>query len=295
MKQQKAITILISCIALFSLIASSNGIFSQGGNGTYEYPSIRGKIVKIYGKGLYQHMSADVAIQGIAQDYITLFLGIPLLLLFTYLACKGSFRGRFLLAGILNYFFVTYLFYMGIAMFNQLFLVYVILTGTSFFTLALVLFSFDLKKLPENFRKNTPVKFPGIFLICMSLCITFLWLGIVVPPLIDGTIFPDAVQHYTTLTVQALDLSIFLPISFLSGLLLLKKKNIGYLMAGVTLVFLTLLMIALVAKLIAMYNAGVNVVPAIYLIPAFTILAGLGCFLLLKNVVYTPIKSRILV
>jgi hypothetical protein len=54
-------------------------------------------------------------------------------------------------------------------------------------------------------------------------------------------------------------------------------------------------MIALVAKLIAMYNAGVNVVPAIYLIPAFTILSGLGCFLLLKNVVYTPIKSRILV
>jgi hypothetical protein len=39
--------------------------------------SIRGENITIYGKGIYQHMAADVAIQGIAQDYVTLFMGVP--------------------------------------------------------------------------------------------------------------------------------------------------------------------------------------------------------------------------
>jgi len=67
MKFQKQITILVICIIIFSAIAASSGIFLNGGSGNYEYKSIRGEVVKIYRKGLYQHMSADVAIQGIGR------------------------------------------------------------------------------------------------------------------------------------------------------------------------------------------------------------------------------------
>jgi hypothetical protein len=55
-------------------------------------------------------MSAEVAPQGIVQDYVTLFLGIPLLFLSLFMANNGSLRGRFLLSGALGYFLVTYLF-----------------------------------------------------------------------------------------------------------------------------------------------------------------------------------------
>lgn len=110
MKSIKSITILVSVIALFAVIATTKGIFSTGGPGPYQIETVRGDTVTVYGKGLYRHMSIDVAPQGIAQDYVTLFIGIPFLLLSLYLARTGSLKGRLLLAGVLGYFLVTYLF-----------------------------------------------------------------------------------------------------------------------------------------------------------------------------------------
>ncbi|NMB81338.1 MAG: hypothetical protein GYA14_05925, partial [Ignavibacteria bacterium] len=67
MKNQRLITVLSILISLASIIATTSGIFTSDGPGQYEHQSIRGEKIIIYGKGLYQHMSADVAIQGIAQ------------------------------------------------------------------------------------------------------------------------------------------------------------------------------------------------------------------------------------
>lgn len=284
MKYRKPITVLVICIAILSSVAASCGIFTKSGSGNYEYQSIRGNTVTIFGKGLYRDMSADVAIQGIAQDYVTLFIAVPLLLLNLIFSLKGSARARFLLAGIINYFLVTYLFYLEIAMYNFMFLAYAALIGTSFFAFLLVLLSFDIVSLPDMFRNGVPVKFTGSFLIFNSIVIGLLWLSVVVPPLVDGTIIPPDVQHYTTLTVQGLDLGLFLPISFVSGLLLVKKDRFGYLAGTVTLVFLPLLMTALVAKLIAMASTGVSVIPAIFVIPAILITAIICCFLQIRNV-----------
>lgn len=61
-------------------------------------------------------MSADVSILGIAQDFVTLFTGIPVLLVSLNGTCKRSIRSRFVLRGSLGYFFVAYLFYTAMAM-----------------------------------------------------------------------------------------------------------------------------------------------------------------------------------
>mgnify|MGYP000074028128 CR=1 FL=1 len=284
MMNKKVISVLVIVVAIVAIIAASSGIFSHGGNGPYEYQSIRGRTVTIHGDGLYRHMSSDVAIQGIAQDYVTLFIAVPLLLTTLIFSMKRSLRARFLLAGILNYFLVTYLFYLEIAMYNEMFLAYVILTGTSFFAFFILLLTFDIQKIPVLFNANIPVKFIGGFLISNSIIIAMLWLSVVLPPLIDGSVIPDAVQHYTTLTVQGLDLAIFLPISFVSGFLLIKKKPFGYLMSTVTLVFLPLLMTALTAKIIAMALTGVNVIPAVFIIPSILIISIICSLLLLRNI-----------
>lgn len=284
MKNQKTISILVVCIAILSVIASATGIFYTQGPGSYEIQSIRNETVRIYGKGLYKHMSADVAIQGIAQDYVTLFIAIPLLLLALVLSRKGSLKARFLLAGVLNYFFLTYLFYMNMAMYNAFFIVYILLVSTTFFAFALALMSLDVQNLPAKFKERTPVKTAGSFLMFLAASIAVLWLQIVVTPLIDGTIIPKAVEHYTSLTVQGFDLSIFLPVAFLSGLLLVKKNPYGFLLAPVTLILLSILMTALVAKIIAMAQAGVNVIPMVFIIPTFMILAIIVAWRFIKNV-----------
>ena len=105
-----------------------------------------------------------------------------------------------------------------------------------------------------------------IFLFFSSIAIALMWLKIVVPALFRGR-YPAELFNFTTLIVQGLDLAYFLPMSFVSALLLLKKSAWGYLFAPVYLVFLCLMMTALLAKLVYSMMQGIAVpVPAMIFI-----------------------------
>jgi hypothetical protein len=290
MKYQKSITLLTSIIILLSAFAAFTGVLSSDGPGSFEYESIRGETVEIYGVGVYRHMSAEVAPQGIAQDYVTLIIGIPLLLFSLVYSRKGSLKGRYILAGTLAYFLVTYLFYLVMGMYNHLFLVYTALLGTSFFAFTTTLFSFDLNRLPQAFSASVPVKSAGGFLILNALLIAMLWLEIVVPPLIDGSIIPVEAEHYTTLIVQGLDLGLLLPLAVVAGIFFIQRKPIGFLAAPVYLVFLSILMIALIGKIIAIGFLGQNIIPVVFIIPSIAIVAITLTILVLNSLKY-PIEN----
>ncbi|NGP76557.1 hypothetical protein G3570_07930 [Balneolaceae bacterium YR4-1] len=282
MKHAFAVTQLSILIAVLAALASYTGIYSEGGPGPHSIESVRGETVIIYGKGLYRHMSKEVAPQGIAQDYVTLYLAIPLLFIALIWARKGSLKGRYFLSGILGYFLVTYLFYLVMGMYNALFLVYVALLSMSFFAFALTMLSFEPRELPERFSEETPVKSTGGFLIFQCIAISLMWLGVVIPPLISGEIIPPQVEHYTTLIVQGLDLALLLPLGIIAGVLFINKNPFGYLLTPVYYVFLSLLMIALTAKIIIMGSEGQNTMPAILIIPSFGIIAMI-CTLYIFN------------
>ncbi len=283
MNNKNPIKTIVFAIVVLAGMAAFSAIFSDFGEGAFIYDSIRGIGVEIYGKGVYQHMPAGVAIQGIAQDYVTIFIAIPLLLISLTGYLKNSIRFHFLLSGVLGYFFVTYLFYTAMGMYNMLFLCYVALIALAFFGLYLSIRSLE-KSNNFYFSEKTPVKFVGGFLIINSVSIALLWLGIIVPPLLNGTIYPVELYHFTTLIVQGFDLGLLLPICFVIAILLLKKRFIGYVYSTVYLVFLSLLMTALTAKIIAMAFNGVNVIPAVFIIPTFNMIAILSTYLMIKHI-----------
>lgn len=229
-------------------------------------------------------MSSDVAIQGIAQDYITLFLAIPMMLVSLIGYRRKSNRAHFVLAGTLLYFLVTYLFYMTMGMYKYMYLLYVVLLGLSFFALFLTLRQLRDLNIVEVFSAKTPARFVGWFLVVNSVCIALLWLGIVVPPLMDGSIYPPELNHYTTLIVQGFDLGLLLPISFITGMLLIAKKPDGYLYATTYIVFLSILMTALTAKIIAMTINDVNVIPVIFIIPTINVITILSAMRMIKSI-----------
>ena len=284
MRHARAVGVLVAIIVCASLAASLAGILSSHGPGEYEYTSIRGENVTVYGRGFYRHMPSDVAVQGIAQDYVTLLVGIPLLAASFLLARNGSRRGRFLLAGALGYFAVTYVFYLCMAMYNELFLLWVLLASASFYAFILAVLSFDLDGIKSWFGKNVPHRLVGGFLMVNAGLIGVMWLGVVVPPLLDGSIYPADLYHFTTLIVQGLDLSILLPASFLAGLLFLQRRRYGYLLAPVYIVFLSLLMTALSAKVVAMSLSGVGAGPALVVIPSIAAVAIMCAGLTLRSV-----------
>ena len=287
MQRNIILSILVACIAVAAITAASIGIFSTGGSGPHDFTSIHGKAVKIYGKGIYQNMSAEVAPQGIAQDYVTLFIAVPLLIVSLLITLKGSLRARFVLSGVLGYFLVTYMFYLAMAVFSPLFLVYAFLLGTSFFALSLSLISIGVDNIPASFRSSTPVRFTGGFLVFNAIAIALLWLSIVVPPLLDGSIYPSSVDHFTTLIVQGFDLGLLLPLAAISGILLIRKRPWGFLLGPVYLIFLSLLMTALIAKIIAMGLLGYTVIPAVFIIPVFAAVSMFSSYLLLSNITHS--------
>ncbi len=283
MKNRKSISLLTAIIAVLSLIAAVCGIIPGQGPG-YEYKSIHGQIISIYGKGLYQNDSSAVAIQAIGQDAVTILFGIPLLIVSLYFARKGHIKGRLLLTGALGYFLYTYASYSFLSMYNPLFLVYVALMSLSLFAFVLSIISFDMENLHLYFSGRLPVKVIGGFLISIACLLGLMWLKAILTPLLRGAA-PEALEHYTTLTIQALDLAFVVPTAILSGILLIRKKSFGYLLATVMTVKETALLAAITSMIIAQAISGVHIEPVqVLLFLLFDMVIAACLVLIMRNI-----------
>lgn len=292
MKYIKTISLIVICIVLLSTFASIVGIFSNGGDGEYEITSFRGETIKIHGKGLYSEDSISVASQGIAQDVITLALGVPLLIISLYLVRKGSLKGRLLLTGTLGYFLYTYVSYVFLWMYNIMFIVYVIVMSLSFFAFILSMMSYDINNIKSAFNNKLPVKFLGGFQIFFAIALCLLWMGKLLPTITDRAI-PVGLEHYTTLVIQGLDLGFIVPVAFLSGVLLIKRKPFGYLLSSVIIMKGFTMGAALSAMIIGQYIAGVNMsIIEIIMFPLFSLIICYCLYVLLKSIDSKLEKAR---
>lgn len=284
MKYNKIISILVLCIVLLSLFASLYGLFSKGGPGQYEFSSINGEIVKIYGKGLYKNDSVTVASQGIAQDIVTIILGIPLLLYSLFLSKKGLLKGRLLLTGTLGYYLYTYISYTFLWMYNPLFLVYIILMSSSFYAFILSIMSFDIDNLPSSFSEKLPVKFLGSFLLFFASVIGILWIGMIISSLTKN-IIPVGLGHYTTLVIQGMDLGFIVPTAIISAVLLFQRRSMGYLLTSIIIIKGLTMGTALTAMIIGQAYTGVKMgIAEMTIFPFFNLIVIYCLILLLKNI-----------
>lgn len=284
MRFKKSVSLLTCMIITLALIASLYGVFSNVGQGKFEFKSLRGEVVQVYGKGLYKNESVSMAAQAIAQDTVTLCLGIPVLIAALFLARRGLLKGRLLLAGMLGYFLYTYASYTFYAMYNPLLLVYVVLMSASFFAFTLTMMSFNLEDIKSRFSPKLPVKFIGAVLIFIAAAVALMWLKRIGTPLANGTV-PVELEHYTTLIIQALDLGFVVPAAILAGVLLIRKEAFGYLLCSVIIVKEAALLTVIIAMLISQAYAGVQVgVIEFVLFPLFAVVVLYCMFLIMKNV-----------
>ncbi len=258
MKTNQAVIRLSIIVAILSLIAAGLGVFWQGQGEPIPFTTMRGETVSLYGHGLYRFDTVSIVAQAIAQDAVTLILGIPLLITGIVLTRKGSLRGHLLLTGTLGYFLYTYTSYVFLAAFNHLFLLYVVL-----FSLILFAFILSMKDLnPEIITSHISDKFPrrGIatFMMILAGFLSLAWLGRIVPALIAGTP-PFGLESYTTLVIQVLDLGVIVPVSALTAVLLWRSRPWGYTLSAVVLVKGLTMGAALIAMIISQILAGFEV------------------------------------
>jgi hypothetical protein len=99
------LTLLVSALAL---VAAGTGVLWTGHCVGATLHNLYGEPITLKGAGLYRNDSISAAAQVIAQDVITLALGIPLLLVSPWRFRKGTLRGQLLLTGTLAYLLYTY-------------------------------------------------------------------------------------------------------------------------------------------------------------------------------------------
>lgn len=274
MKNKSALNILIGLIAVLALVAVGFGLFYETPGDSYPLTTIRGEEVIINGHGLYAYDTVSSTAQQQANDFITLILGLPLLIISTILANRGSLRARLLLAGTLGFFLYTYMSMSVGTAFNFLFLVYVALFGLSLYALVLTMLTFDLKTLPAQFSDRLPRSWIAGVLFAGGALLTFAWIGgRILPTLMNNTV--PALENTTTMFIQAMDLVLIAPLAFISGALLLKRSAWGYLLASVAVMkFLTMG--------IAVSSMGINM--ALRGVPEDPVFMGIFILLSLINI-----------
>lgn len=284
MKNRKIISILVILIGVLSLFSCIIGLMNQDSTQTRDFLTITGETVKIYGSGLYKNDSFSVVAQGQASDFVTLFLAIPLLIFSLIKALKQSFRGSLLLIGTLAYFLYTYVSYTFLWTYNNLFIVYVALMSMSLFALILSIQTIDLNELPNKFSNKLPVKILSTYQFFIAVMIGMLWMGKIITSLLTNTP-PVGLEHYTTLVIQAMDLGFVVPLAFLSGYLLLRKKPYGYLLTSIIVLKGISMLTSITAMIINMIVSGIEVsLIELSLFIVLDLLGGLVLILFLRGI-----------
>lgn len=289
MKQQSTLRWLVLVIAVLAAFTASVGVFSTNGEGPFEFATLHGDRVQIYGRGLYRYDTPLIAVGYRVGDAFTLIVGIPALLVSFWLYQRGSMRGRILLTGTLLFFLYTFG-SLGIgAAYNNLFLVYILLTMLTFLGASGLLLSFDLQTFPTFFSDRVPRRGISLFLIISGVALFCIWLFLsILPALLSGGVPPE-VESYTTIVTFVLDMAIIAPVLVSAGVLLRRAEALGYLLASILLIFIDELGLSLLVMGIAQQLAGLmNIGQFIGFVVSFAILTLFSlCFTiaLLRNAV----------
>ena len=246
-----ALVILVLIIANLSAWACVEGIFSETPVKETAFKSINGETITLYGKGLYHKDSVSAAAQGIAQDWFTLVIGVPLLVLALFGFLKGSLRGHIALTGLLGYFLYTYLSYAMLWQYNKFFIVYVILFSASLYGFILTAIKLDRTILKDAYSEKLPVRWIGSFQIFIGFMIGLLWLGRIASGV--GGKAPVGLEHYTTLVIQAMDLGLVVPAAVLSGILLIKRSSWGYWLSSIVIFKGSAMLLAIMGMILNQY------------------------------------------
>ena len=206
--------------------------------------------------GLYRDNPYYVA-QAVGQDFSSLVIVLPALIISAIFANRGSQRGRLVWLGILVYLIYTYVVAAFDNHFNSLFLVYVALLGCSLYALIGGLVMTNRVGMRESFTEKTPFRAVSIYLVVLAILFYFLWLSEVIPALIAGTI-PQSIQDNGTATnaIHVLDMAWILPAFGITAVSLWRKQTLGYILAGALLSYTVLLALAILSMVEFMFWKG---------------------------------------
>jgi hypothetical protein len=273
MKNQSALNWLVPLIAILAAITASIGLFSMNGDGPFHFTTLHHETIEIYGRGLYRYDTPLIAIGYRVSDAFTLIVGIPLLLISFWIYRRGSIRGKILLTGALLFFLYNFGSLAIGAAYNNLFLLYILLTMAAFLGSIGLLLSFDMPVFPNLFSERLPRRGISIFLITSGVALFCIWLFLsILPALLAGGV-PAELASYTTVITFAIDMGIIAPVLVSTGILFRRREPLGYVLASILPIFIDALGCSLLVMGIAQQMSGLmNIGQFIGFVVSFAVL-----------------------
>ena len=213
----------------------------------------------IFVESTYAKETAIYAAQGIGQDIVNLFFVVPILIITTVFAWRKSKLGLLIWSGAIFYLAYLYTIYCFGMHFNHLFIAYCLILGFSFYSLVYFLITSLKENVSGWFKGKVSTISTGIFLIVIAVLFYFIWLSEIIPAIMNNTT-PKSITESGLLInpVHVLDIAICLPALILTGITLIKKKNIGFLLAPTMMIFCLFMAVAIAAMVIVMKSRGME-------------------------------------
>lgn len=227
----------------------------------------------------YAQDEASFATQGIAQDFISLFVTVPILLVSFVYAHKGSLRARLVWMGMLGYTLYSYIMYAFFVHFNSLFLVYAGTLALTLYTLIGAIVTTDHQAVREAVlgQRENPARLrrkTATILFVIAGIFYFLWLSEIIPALLAG-FTPQSILDVDLPVnpVHVLDLTFLLPGLIITGVLMLQDNPLAYVITPIIYGYAAMLGLAIIAMVILLSQQGYPVViPQVVIFAAMTIL-----------------------
>ncbi len=241
--------------------------------------------IGIWNQNLYTRESLDWMSQCIGQDISNLFFVAPILLVSAFFIKKGNRIAKIIWSGTMITNIYSYVIYCFAVHFNVLFHLYCITFGLSIYSLIYFLIYHANEDFRHWYTEKVPTKITGIFLFIIAFLFVFLWLSQSLPEAITNTV-PKSISNDGLLTnpIHALDFSFYLPLMFITSFMIIKKKNSGYLLAPMMIVFTVITNINIITlTFFTMEKTNINSMPLIIVFSVFTIICLGFLWLMLKN------------
>lgn len=241
--------VLCAAVALLAAAAAGAGIGWRGSGETETVVSVRGEEYEMITDGVYAYNAQQVVAEGIGWDIVTLLLAVPALLVAAFFTARGSLRGRLLAVGLLAYLFYQYMMYAVYWDIGPLFPLYLLIYPAALAGIAWIVSSVPVSQLPEQATATFPRRGMAALSFIVALVLTGMWSSRIAAALsgeVQGVLFGQ-----DTLDVQVFDLGLIVPLAVFTGITVLQRRGIGYLLAVVLAVKAVTMAAAIAAMLIS--------------------------------------------
>ena len=196
---------------------------------------------------IYIQETLNWRVQALAQDIFDGLILAPLIIGSAYLVFKKRAWAYPIWAGAVFYSIYTYSIYAFTIHFGQLFPVYILILGLSFYLALLSLINCDISLFKSKFRSHWISTAAAVVLIIFGGLFYLVWGSEVFQALTAGTT-PVSLQETGLITnpVHVLDMAFLLPAMIISGILLKKKNQFGFLFAPAVLTTKTLFTLTII-------------------------------------------------